>query len=98
MLKAYLVGSYAHRKQKRKSGESYMVHPIAVATILAEHESGCGYIGGRPAARCGRRHRIYDCSISKSTLARAVAELVNGVTKLKRINELSKASRDQEQR
>ena len=33
---AYLFSAEAHRGQKRRTGEPYIVHPIAVATILAE--------------------------------------------------------------
>ena len=34
--KAYQVASRAHSGQKRKSGDPYITHPLAVATILAE--------------------------------------------------------------
>lgn len=34
--KAYEFARMAHAKQKRKSGEPYILHPIAVATIAAE--------------------------------------------------------------
>ena len=33
---AYLLASEAHRNQKRKTGEPYIIHPIAVARIVAE--------------------------------------------------------------
>ena len=33
---AYDVAAYHHRDQKRKSGDPYITHPLAVATILAE--------------------------------------------------------------
>ena len=33
---AYELASEAHAEQKRKSGEPYIIHPIAVATIVAE--------------------------------------------------------------
>ncbi|MGN6789810.1 MAG: HD domain-containing protein, partial [Rhodanobacteraceae bacterium] len=32
---AYAVGARAHASQKRKSGEPYITHPLAVAMILA---------------------------------------------------------------
>ncbi len=41
MRKAYELAVRAHRKQRRKSGEPYILHPIAVATICAE-EIGLG--------------------------------------------------------
>ena len=36
--KAYKVASEAHEGQKRKSGESYIIHPLCVAIILADLE------------------------------------------------------------
>ena len=36
--RAYKVAYKAHEKQKRKSGEPYIIHPICVAIILAELE------------------------------------------------------------
>ena len=33
---AYELAREAHAEQKRKSGEPYIIHPIAVATIVAE--------------------------------------------------------------
>ena len=34
--RAYDVAAHWHREQKRKSGDPYITHPLAVATILAE--------------------------------------------------------------
>jgi GTP pyrophosphokinase len=34
--RAYVVAEEAHRGQKRKSGDAYITHPLAVTTILAE--------------------------------------------------------------
>ena len=36
LRKAYVVSAYEHRNQLRSSGEPYLVHPLAVAKILAE--------------------------------------------------------------
>src|SRR5690606_10265513 len=36
VMKAYAVAEEAHREQKRHSGEPYINHCIAVATILAD--------------------------------------------------------------
>ena len=47
--KAYEVASDAHKDQKRKSGEPYIIHPLCVAIILADLElDKCrGSIAGR---------------------------------------------------
>src|SRR5437868_1218347 len=34
--RAFAVADYAHRDQVRRSGEAYIHHPLAVATIVAE--------------------------------------------------------------
>ena len=34
--KAYILAKEAHAPQKRKSGEPYILHPIAVALIVAK--------------------------------------------------------------
>ncbi len=36
--KAYKVAAEAHKDQKRKSGEPYIIHPLCVAIILADLE------------------------------------------------------------
>ena len=36
IIKAYKLAKYAHRDQKRKSGEPYFIHPLAVANIICD--------------------------------------------------------------
>lgn len=36
--KAYALAKDAHKDQKRKSGEPYLIHPVCVAIILAQLE------------------------------------------------------------
>ncbi|MCG3056687.1 HD domain-containing protein, partial [Escherichia coli] len=36
LVRAYQVAEKYHEGQKRKSGDPYITHPVAVATILAE--------------------------------------------------------------
>jgi RelA/SpoT family (p)ppGpp synthetase len=90
LLKAYLVASYAHRHQKRKTGESYMVHPIAVATILSEMNLDVDTLSA------ALLHDVvedteFTLDYIQAHFGPVIADLVNGVTKLKRINELSKS-------
>ena len=36
IIKAYELAKDAHKDQKRKSGEPYLIHPVCVAIILAQ--------------------------------------------------------------
>ena len=56
--RAYDVAAYHHRDQKRKSGDPYITHPLAVATILAELGTTTDDALRRPAARHRRGHRV----------------------------------------
>ena len=55
--RAYTVAEQAHAGQKRKSGEPYITHPLAVAQILADLGIGPEDDRRGPAARHGRGHR-----------------------------------------
>ena len=50
--KAYHIAKNAHEGQKRKSGEEYIIHPLWVATILAQLEMDKETI----VARCSGRY------------------------------------------
>ncbi|MFE3287702.1 RelA/SpoT family protein, partial [Streptomyces sp. NPDC059233] len=81
---AYQVAERWHRGQKRKSGDPYITHPLAVTTILAE-------LGMDPATlMAGLLHdTVEDTEYGLEDLRRdfgdAVALLVDGVTKLDRV-------------
>ncbi|NXY94353.1 RelA/SpoT family protein [Streptomyces sp. BR123] len=81
---AYQVAERWHRGQKRKSGDPYITHPLAVTTILAE-------LGMDPATlMAGLLHdTVEDTDYGLEDLRRdfgdAVALLVDGVTKLDRV-------------
>ncbi|MFH7598020.1 bifunctional (p)ppGpp synthetase/guanosine-3',5'-bis(diphosphate) 3'-pyrophosphohydrolase [Streptomyces racemochromogenes] len=81
---AYQVAERWHRGQKRKSGDPYITHPLAVTTILAE-------LGMDPATlMAGLLHdTVEDTEYGLDQLRRdfgdAVALLVDGVTKLDRV-------------
>lgn len=86
---AYCVAKSAHQGQKRVSGEAYISHPVEVACILADMHMD------HQSVMAGLLHDVIeDTPISKSALenqfGQAVAELVDGVTKLKHIKFRSK--------
>ncbi|MEU1091333.1 RelA/SpoT family protein [Streptomyces sp. NPDC005576] len=82
--RAYQVAERWHRGQKRKSGDPYITHPLAVTTILAE-------LGMDPATlMAGLLHdTVEDTEYGLDTLRRdfgdVVALLVDGVTKLDKV-------------
>lgn len=86
---AYVLARKAHEGQMRSSGDPYITHPVAVASILAgmrlDHETLMGAL---------LHDVIEDTSYSKQDLAEefgeVVAELVEGVSKLDKIQFRSK--------
>jgi len=89
-VRAYEVGAKAHEGQFRKSGEAYICHPVSVAISLAEMRMD---VHGIMAAIL--HDVIEDTPLSKKELAAQfgaeVAELVDGVTKLSKIDSKSQA-------
>lgn len=82
MLSAYDLANYSHRYQRRKSGEPYMFHPIAVARICAEE------IGLGPTAICAAllHDVVEDTPVTledlRSQFGERIALMVGGLTKL----------------
>ena len=82
--RAYDVAAQMHTGQSRKSGDPYITHPLAVATILAElgmnHETICAAL---------LHDTIEDTAYTLAQLTRDfgedVAALVDGVTKLDKV-------------
>ncbi|MCK9619453.1 MAG: RelA/SpoT family protein [Methylobacter sp.] len=89
-VRAYEVGARAHEGQFRKSGEAYICHPVSVAISLAEMRMD---VHGIMAAIL--HDVIEDTPLSKKELTEQfgaeVAELVDGVTKLSKIDSKSQA-------
>lgn len=82
---AYAFAEAAHRGQLRKSGEPYITHPLAVAEIVA------GLQLDIPSIAAALLHDVVeDCGVTLDELSekfgREVAMLVEGVTKLERLN------------
>ncbi len=84
--KAYHFAEKAHEGQKRKSGEAYFVHPVCVATTLTE------LMIDAPTVAAGLLHdTVEDCEdVTLDTIREnfgdEVARLVDGVTKLKKLD------------
>ncbi len=93
--RAFLFGADAHKEQKRKSGEPYITHPLAVARHMAEMRFDLETI-----IAAILHDVIEDTPVTKQDLTEqfgeAVAELVDGVTKLTQITFESKAEAEAE--
>jgi RelA/SpoT family (p)ppGpp synthetase len=90
VYRAYLFGAEAHEGQKRKSGEPYIHHPIAVALILAEMRMD------HKCLMAALLHDVIeDTHTAKDQLAnifdQEIADLVDGVSKLTQIDFKSRA-------
>ena len=93
--RAYDVAAKMHAGQLRKSGEPYIIHPMAVAEILAQ----LGMDDDSIAA--GLLHDVVeDTDYSKETISDAFGEdialMVDGVTKLKNLKFESKEEKQAE--
>ncbi|QJR13311.1 RelA/SpoT family protein [Usitatibacter palustris] len=81
---AYEVARAAHAGQFRKSGEPYITHPLAVAKILAEW-----HLDPQALMAAILHDVVEDTPTTKSEIAKKfgkpVAELVDGVSKIDRI-------------
>ncbi|WP_106506653.1 RelA/SpoT family protein [Brachybacterium timonense] len=82
--RAYAVAERAHRGQFRKSGDPYITHPVAVATILAELGSPAEVVAGALL-----HDTVEDTDYSLEALAaefgEVIAVMVDGVTKLDKV-------------
>jgi len=81
---AYQFSETAHQGQFRKSGEPYISHPLAVANILAQW-----HLDSQALTAALLHDVMEDTSVTKTEISRnfgkPVAELVDGVSKLDKI-------------
>ncbi|HYS59848.1 MAG TPA: HD domain-containing protein, partial [Gemmatimonadales bacterium] len=81
LSRAYRMSAQAHLGQKRQSGDDYVSHSVAVATILAEQQMDSVTI-----AAALLHDVVEDSNVSvediRTTFGPEVAELVDGLTKL----------------
>ncbi|QDH71673.1 bifunctional (p)ppGpp synthetase/guanosine-3',5'-bis(diphosphate) 3'-pyrophosphohydrolase [Lysobacter alkalisoli] len=84
LRRAWAVGAAAHAGQTRKSGEPYITHPVAVARVLAEQG-----MDAETLIAAILHDTIEDTPLTRQCLAdefgETVAELVDGVTKLDKL-------------
>ena len=83
--KAYRIAREAHKDQKRKSGEPYIIHPLCVAIILADLELD------KETIIAGILHDVVEDTIMtldevEKEFGAEVALLVDGVTKLTQLS------------
>ena len=85
LRRAWEVGAAAHEGQNRRSGEPYITHPVAVAKVLAELK-----VDLETLVAAILHDTIEDTPLTRDALAgefgEAVAELVDGVTKLDKLH------------
>jgi len=95
LSRAYQMSAQAHQGQKRMSGDDYVSHSVAVATILAEQQMDTTTI-----AAALLHDVVEDSNVTLDLLRRdfgnEVADLVDGLTKIKALNFRSTAEEQAE--
>ncbi len=95
LRRAYVFSALEHKGQVRHSGEPYLVHPLEVATILADMKMDAVTIAA------GLLHDVVEDTLTtterlEQTFGREVAHLVEGVTKISAITFSSSEERQAE--
>jgi len=93
--KAYVYASRMHDGQMRKSGDDYFIHPVAVADIIADMR-----LDASSVCAALLHDVVEDCEVSlpevETVFGEEVAFLVDGVTKLGKVNFASREDRQAE--
>ena len=91
--KAYSVAFYAHEDQQRRDGSQYITHPVEVARILLDFKMDSDTI-----CSALMHDVLEDCDIKKNNLKKLfgkdVAEIVDGVSKLGKLDMTSRTEHD----
>ena len=95
LRRAYLFSAKEHKGQKRASGESYLVHPLKVANILADMKLD------EVSVATGLLHDVVeDTLVDLDTIRRYFGEeithLVDGLTKIAQISNISREDQQAE--
>ncbi|HEY0049093.1 MAG TPA: bifunctional (p)ppGpp synthetase/guanosine-3',5'-bis(diphosphate) 3'-pyrophosphohydrolase [Pyrinomonadaceae bacterium] len=93
--RAYLFSALHHRGQKRASGEPYLVHPLAVADLLADMRLD------EISVCTGLLHDVVedtlvDLDTLRTSFGEEITKLVDGLTKIAHISNLSKEEQQAE--
>ncbi|HVQ57082.1 MAG TPA: bifunctional (p)ppGpp synthetase/guanosine-3',5'-bis(diphosphate) 3'-pyrophosphohydrolase [Pyrinomonadaceae bacterium] len=93
--RAYLFSALHHRGQKRASGEPYLVHPLEVAEILADMRLD------EVSVSTGLLHDVVedtlvDLDTIRSYFGNEITQLVDGLTKIAHISNLSREKQQAE--
>src|SRR5213596_2498322 len=95
LRRAYLFSAREHKGQKRASGESYLVHPLEVANILADMKLD------EVSVATGLLHDVVeDTLVDLDTINQYFGEdithLVDGLTKIAQISNISREEQQAE--
>jgi guanosine-3',5'-bis(diphosphate) 3'-pyrophosphohydrolase len=95
LRRAYLFSAKEHKGQKRASGESYLVHPLEVANILADMRLD------EVSVATGLLHDVVeDTLVELGTIRKyfgeEIAHLVDGLTKIAQISNISREEQQAE--
>src|SRR3977135_3458309 len=95
LRRAYLFSAREHKGQKRASGESYLVHPLEVANILANMKLD------EVSVATGLLHDVVEDTLVELDTIRKyfgeeIAHLVDGLTKIAQISNISREEQQAE--